>query len=159
MRSQLSLVEHKIKDCSKVRNNEACGNLLQLLAIPLHFQIFQFLFEHFSLLDPDPHIECESGSRRKNECGSTALILYLMFCTHQQRQLSEKSSCHVCCLSININTQIPMIISMCRLNQCFGSIFIESGSGSGSSQKSQSGSRKALNPDPSYFFTLSEKKN
>ena len=44
--------------------------------------------------------------------------------------------------------------------QCFGSIFIESRSGSGSSQKSQSGSRKALNPDPdpSYFFTLSEKK-
>ena len=41
-------------------------------------------------------------------------------------------------------------------NQCFGSIFIESGS----SKKSQSGSRKALNPDPdpSYFFTLSEKK-
>ena len=38
--------------------------------------------------------------------------------------------------------------------QCFGSIFIESGS----SKKSQSGSRKALNPDPSYFFTLSEKK-
>ena len=42
--------------------------------------------------------------------------------------------------------------------QCFGSIFIESGSGS--SRKSQSGSRKALkpDPDPSYFFTLSEKK-
>ena len=45
-----------------------------------------------------------------------------------------------------------------KLNQCFGSIFIESGSGS--SQKSQSGSRKALNPDPDpcYFFTLFEKK-
>ena len=39
--------------------------------------------------------------------------------------------------------------------QCFGSIFIESGS----SKKSRSGfgSRKALNPDPSNFFTLSEK--
>ena len=39
--------------------------------------------------------------------------------------------------------------------QCFGSIFVETGS----SQKSQtgSGSRKALNPDPCYFFTLSEK--
>ena len=39
---------------------------------------------------------------------------------------------------------------------CFKSIFIESGS----SQKSQFGSRKALNPDPdpSYFFTLSDKK-
>ena len=48
--------------------------------------------------------------------------------------------------------------------QCFGSIFIKFGSRSGSrsSQKSQSGfgSRKALNPDPdpSYFFTQSEKK-
>ena len=47
-------------------------------------------------------------------------------------------------------------------SQCFGSIFIESGSGF--SKKSQSGSgsgsRKALNPDqdPSYFFKLSEKK-
>ena len=38
--------------------------------------------------------------------------------------------------------------------QCFGSIFIESRSRS--SQKSQSGSRKVLNPDPdpSYFRTL-----
>ena len=46
---------------------------------------------------------------------------------------------------------------MCLI-QCFGSIFIESGSGS--SQKSQSGSRKGLNldPVPSYFLTLSEKK-
>ena len=45
--------------------------------------------------------------------------------------------------------------------QCFGSIFIESGSESGSSKKSQSRSRKALNldpdPDPSYFFTLLKK--
>ena len=42
--------------------------------------------------------------------------------------------------------------------QCFGSIFIESGSRKKS--QSGSGSRKALNPypDPSYFFTLSEKK-
>ena len=46
-------------------------------------------------------------------------------------------------------------------NQCFGSIFIESRSGSGSSQKSQSGSRKALNPDPdlkinlNYFIIIS----
>ena len=40
-------------------------------------------------------------------------------------------------------------------DQCFGSIFIKSRS----SQKSQSGSRKDLNPDPdpSYFFTLSSK--
>ena len=46
---------------------------------------------------------------------------------------------------------------MCLI-QCFGSIFIESGSGS--SQKSQSGSRKGLNldPVPSYFLTLSEEK-
>ena len=44
--------------------------------------------------------------------------------------------------------------------QCFGSIFIESGSGSSKKSQSGSGSRKALNPDPdpSYFFTLSEKK-
>ena len=26
--------------------------------------------DKFTLLDPDPHIECESGSRRENECGS-----------------------------------------------------------------------------------------
>ena len=40
--------------------------------------------------------------------------------------------------------------------QCFGSIFIESGS----SKKSQSGSIRTLNPDPdpSYFLTLSEQK-
>ena len=45
-----------------------------------------------------------------------------------------------------------------RWNQCFGSIFIESGSGSSKKSQSGSGSRKALNPDPdpSYFFTLSE---
>ena len=39
----------------------------------------------------------------------------------------------------------------CR--QCFGSIFIESGSGS--NQKSESGSADPV-PDPSYFLTLSE---
>ena len=44
--------------------------------------------------------------------------------------------------------------------QCFGSVFIEPGSGSGQKSQSGSGSRKALNPDPDpcYFFTLSEKK-
>ena len=38
--------------------------------------------------------------------------------------------------------------------QCFGSGFIEPGSGP--RQKSPSGCRRPLNPDPSYFLTLSE---
>ena len=54
--------------------------------------------------------------------------------------------------------KVPVLqyVYLNTVEQCLGSIFIESGS----SRKSQSGSRKALNPnpDPSYFFTLSEKK-
>ena len=48
---------------------------------------------------------------------------------------------------------------MCLI-QCFGSIFIESGSGSSQKSQSGSGSRKGLNldPVPSYFLTLSEEK-
>ena len=43
------------------------------------------------------------------------------------------------------------IVSDCGI-QCFGSVFIEPGSG----QKSQSGTgyRRQLNPDPSCFLTL-----
>ena len=41
--------------------------------------------------------------------------------------------------------------------QCFGSIFVESGTGSSQKSQTGSGSGQALNPDPWYFFTLSEK--
>ena len=51
----------------------------------------------------------------------------------------------------------PKVPGMCLI-QCFGSIFIESGSGSSQKSQSGSGSRKGLNldPVPSYFLTLSE---
>ena len=41
--------------------------------ISLHFSVFCFIS---SLLDPDPHIECESGSKKETECrsGSTVLL-------------------------------------------------------------------------------------
>ena len=42
------------------------SDLMQIYSNFLAF--FSFLFEMFSLLDPDPHIECESG--RVNKCGS-----------------------------------------------------------------------------------------
>ena len=37
---------------------------------------FQFSVEIFTLLDPDPHIECGSGSRRENECGSMRIRIH-----------------------------------------------------------------------------------
>ena len=37
---------------------------------------FQFLVDKFTLLDPDPHIECGSGSRRENECGSIQIRIH-----------------------------------------------------------------------------------
>ena len=66
-------------------------------------------------------------------------------------------------------TKIPIFLKMScllpylftlQIFQCFGSIFIESGSGSSQKSQSGSGSRNAWNPNPSNFFTLpvSEKK-
>ena len=37
---------------------------------------FQFLVDKFTLLDPDPHNECVSGSRRENECGSMRIRIH-----------------------------------------------------------------------------------
>ena len=50
-------------------------NLIDLLILPIP-SFFLFLLEHFSLLDPDPHIECESGSRRQYECGSMRIRIH-----------------------------------------------------------------------------------
>ena len=49
-------------------------NLNKLAFITNFLAFFLFLFDNFSLLDPDLHME--SGSRSENECGSgsTALI-------------------------------------------------------------------------------------
>ena len=61
----------KLKNCSKVRNNWACANLLYKklykVAVISKFLTFRyFLVDIFILLDPDPepHIECWSVSRR-----------------------------------------------------------------------------------------------
>ena len=64
MKSFFIVVKH-IKDCSKARNNGALGKFtlknlinLQFLAISLNF--FCFLFEKFSLLDPDQYVDPDS---------------------------------------------------------------------------------------------------
>ena len=46
---------------------------MQLLAISLHF-----LVDKFTLLDPDPHFECGSGSgsRKQYECGSMRIQIH-----------------------------------------------------------------------------------
>ena len=47
------------------------NNLLNKLAMSTNFlAFFCFYLKKFSLLDPDPHIECWSRSRSENECGS-----------------------------------------------------------------------------------------
>ena len=56
--------------------------------------------------------------------------------------------------NLHMSNQIVFTVPVHVRRQCFGSIFIESGS----SKKFQSGSRRTLNPDPSYFLTLSEQK-
>ena len=42
----------------------------------IYFAFFLMLFFNFSLLDPDPHIECESGSSRENKCGSMWILIH-----------------------------------------------------------------------------------
>ena len=38
---------------------------------------YMFLFSfNFFHLDPDPHFECGSGSRRANECGSMRIRIH-----------------------------------------------------------------------------------
>ena len=72
---KFSQVVKIIKHCLKLRNNGACENLLlkkcnKVAVISKFLAFFQFVVDKFTLLDadPDPHIECGSGSRRENEC-------------------------------------------------------------------------------------------
>ena len=72
------------RHCSKVRNNEDCANLLlnlNKLAVKTgnvtNFLAFiKFLFDNFSFLVPDRHIECGSISRSENECGSMQIRIH-----------------------------------------------------------------------------------
>ena len=49
-------------------------NKIKFFSIFLGF--FLFFPSNFPLLDPDPHIECVSGSRRENECGSMRIRIH-----------------------------------------------------------------------------------
>ena len=70
------------EDCSKVRNNGACANLLQkldrlaVITGTNFLAFFCYYLKKISLLDPDQHIECGSLSRRENECGSMWIRIY-----------------------------------------------------------------------------------
>ena len=69
-----------MKYCSKERINGACANLLLKIELTCSYVpfscIFLFLFEKHSLLAPDPHMECGSGSRRENEFGSMRIQIH-----------------------------------------------------------------------------------
>ena len=62
---------------------------------------FLFLFENFALLDLDQHIECGSGSRRKNECGSGSRALIM--CTILNRAPPKHTSVLYTSLEISIS--------------------------------------------------------
>ena len=88
MRSFLELNKTK-KDYSLVKKKPGSWskytvtNLVKI-SITVNFLAFLlFFFFNISLLDPDPHIECGSRSRRKKECGfrSTALAIRIHFNT------------------------------------------------------------------------------
>ena len=63
------------KDCSKVRNNGACANLLlkkleKAAVISNFLAFFQFLVDKFTLLDPVP-----GGKINADPCGSGSTAL------------------------------------------------------------------------------------
>ena len=62
----MELVKFTSKNCYK----------LPLYRYPISLHFFLLLSLNFSLLDPDPHIECGSRTRRENDSGSgsTALV-------------------------------------------------------------------------------------
>ena len=68
MKSVLEL-KKKLKYCSKVKNHGA-GSNFPPKKLDYNYCQFQCIFSvfslNFSLLDPDQHIECGSGSWRKN---------------------------------------------------------------------------------------------
>ena len=70
--------------------------------LPINFlEFFLFLFENFALLDLDQHIECGSGSRRKNECGSGSRALIM--CTILNRAPPKHTSVLYTSLEISIS--------------------------------------------------------
>ena len=59
--------------------------------------IFKFLLKNFTLLNPDLHDECGSGSRRKNDCGSMRIRIhssgYDMVSLKSQNSLTPQPKC------------------------------------------------------------------
>ena len=72
---EFSIVVKNIKDCSKVRNNGACANLLffknnKLAVISNLLAFFLILVDKFTLLDPDPQ-----GKMNADPCRSVSTAL------------------------------------------------------------------------------------
>ena len=93
--------------------------------------------------------ECDIISNDHNpECDATCSNSKKgIFCSVVVAESDPPDSTSLC------GAQADIIQLLIKLQlQCFGSLFPKPGS----SQKSQSGSRRSLNLDPSYFLTLSE---